>query len=153
MHQSGRTKEAELELAVSQLDDQREQVSNILASLGSGVEQLAGGETTIVLASGFDVLADPAPVGPLPAPQNLRVTTADIEGQVNARWSKVRGASAYIVECVPEAGGEWKQVTVITKASYTLAGLESGKKYRLRVCAVGSNGQGPWSDEAVKMAA
>jgi hypothetical protein len=146
-------KETALEQAGAQLEQQRETVINILASLGAGVEHLAEGDTTIVLASGFDVQAERAPVGPLGAPQNLRVATADQEGQINVRWSKVHGARAYIVECAPESGGEWKQAGVITKASFTLTGLESGKKYRVRVCAVGSAGQGPWSAEALKMAA
>jgi hypothetical protein len=146
-------KEAELEQAGALLDDQRELVINTLASLGSGVEQIAEGDTAVVLASGFGVQAERAPVGPLGAPQNLRATTADIEGQVEARWNKVRGANAYIVECAPESGGEWKQTAVITRVNCVIPGLESGKKYRVRVCAVGATGQGPWSDEAVKMAA
>jgi hypothetical protein len=146
-------REAELEQAGALLDDQRELVINILASLGSGVEQIAEGETTIVLASGFDVQAERAPVGPLGAPQNLRAATADIEGQVKARWNKVRGARAYIVEIAPESGGDWKQTAVLTRVSCVVPGLDSGKRYRIRVCAVGATGQGPWSDEAVRMAA
>ena len=135
------------------MDQQRETVTNILASLGAGVEHIAEGETTIVLASGFGVQAERVPVGPLGAPQNLRASIADTEGQVNTRWSKVHGARAYIVECAPEGGGEWKQSGVTTKVGLTLTGLGSGKKYRLRVCAVGAAGQGPWSDETAKMAA
>jgi hypothetical protein len=42
---------------------------------------------------------------------------------------------------------------IVTKVSFTLTGLDSGKRYRVRVCAVGASGQGPWSDEALTMAA
>jgi hypothetical protein len=146
-------KETELDQAHAQLDDQRELVINILASLGAGVEQIAEGDTTVVLASGFQVQAERSPVGPLAAPQNVRATMADIEGQMKVRWNRVRGARAYIVEYMPESGGEWKQAGIVTKVNFTLTGLESGKRYRVRVCAVGASGQGPWSDEALKMAA
>ncbi len=145
--------ETALEQANAQLDNQRAEVINILNSLGAGVEHIAEGDTTIVLASGFDIQAERAPVGPLSAPQNLRATMADVEGTVNARWNGVHGARTYVVECAPETGGEWKQAGITTKVSLALTGLQSGRKYRVRVCAIGAAGQGPWSDEAVKMAA
>ncbi len=146
-------KETELEQAQVALDQQRAEAINVLASLGAGVESIAAGETTIMVASGFELHAERAPIGPLAAPQNVRAAFADHAGQVICRWGGVRGARSYIVECAPENGGDWKHAGVTTKVSFTLTGLESGKKYRVRVCAIGAAGQGPWSDEAVKMAA
>ena len=146
-------KEAALNLSEENLSNARENVLNILASLGSGVEEIAEGETTIVVASGFELHAEKTPVGPLAPPQNLRLYMADIEGQIKARWDRLRGAKAYIIEYSLEGSGVWKYGGVSTKVSHTVSGLESGKKYRIRVRGVGAAGDGPWSDEAVKMAA
>ena len=146
-------KEKGLETARTLLTQQREEVINILASLGAGVEQIAEGETTVVLASGFDLQAERAAVGPLVAPENLRLSIADMDGELKARWNKVRGGRSYVVEYSLEGSGAWIHAGVSTKVSFTLTGLESGKKYRIRVRAIGAAGAGPWSDEAVKMAA
>ena len=38
-----------------------------------------------------------------------------------------------------------------TKSSFTITGLTSVARYWFRVAAVGAAGQGPWSDQAMKM--
>lgn len=144
-----------LEQKIAQRDAQRAEVEAQLTVLGSGVENVAAGETTVVLASGFNVQAERTAVGPVGAPQNLEAKTADMEGEIDSKWSPVRGAKSYIVEYKPddEPDAPWKQIGVTTRSKFTVAGLTSGKKYRVRVCALGAAGTGPYSDEAVKMAA
>lgn len=144
------------QLVISTLDlrdTQRREVERLLRVLGVGVEHTAAGDTQVLLASPFELQAEPTPVGPMPAPQNVRVTASEMEGEIIARWKTVRGAKSYVVECCLEGAPDWSQAGVTTKARITLKGLNSGKKYRVRVRAVGAAGTGPWSDEALKMAA
>jgi hypothetical protein len=134
-------------------DNKRGEVEALLTVLGSGVEHLSEGSTEFVVASGFDVQAPRKTVGPLPAPQNLVALMADLEGQIRLRWNRVKGAKSYVIEYTPDGSNNWTHAGVTTKASFNLSGLESGKRYRIRVRAIGTAGPGPWSDEAVKMAA
>lgn len=132
---------------------QRTEVENILSVLGAGVEHTAQGDTAVILASGFDLQASPQPVGPVGAPQNLRAQTSDTQGEVTCRWRRLLGAASYFVECSEDPTGPWLPSGVTTRASFQVTGLVSGKRYRFRVRALGTAGLGPWSDEAVKMAA
>jgi len=45
-----------------------------------------------------------------------------------------------------------KDFLVATRSAFTVARLTAGTKYWFRVAAVGAAGQGPWSDQAMKMA-
>ncbi len=66
----------------------------------------------------------------------------------------MRGAKTHVVEVCPDPLSEanWKRIGLPTKSSFTASGLTSGNKYWFRVAAVGAAGQGPWSDQAMKMA-
>ena len=124
-----------------------------ISVLGSGVEHIAAGDTTIVLRSGFQPVSAPIPIGPLGPPQNVEASMSDHEGQIAVKWRRLNGARSYVVEYCLEGTTVWRQAGLSTKSSFTITGLESGKKYRVRVCGVGAAGTGPYSDEAVKMAA
>lgn len=142
-----------VEQKAAELADARVTVEAILSVLGAGVETVSEGETTIVLRSGFDVQAERTPVGPLPAPQNVVARMSEHAGEVKLRWRTVRGARTYVIECLQEGTTNWIQAGITTRVNFTLTGLDSGKKYRTRVRAVGASGLSPWSDETVKMAA
>lgn len=137
----------------SELADAKDTVEAILSILGAGVENVAEGETSVVLRSGFDVQAERVPVGPLTPPQNLVARMSNLEGGMDLRWRTVHGARSYIIETQVEGTTEWVHSGMTTRVSFNLAGLQSGKKYRVRVRALGASGLGPWSDEAMKMAA
>lgn len=96
----------------------------------------------------------PQPVGDMPAPSNLRATMGDGEGEIDLQWDAIYGAVSYIIECreySPATG--WSQIKLQKQSKFTVTGLVSGKVYAFRVRALGPKGEGPWSDEAVKMAA
>lgn len=96
--------------------------------------------------------AEPQPVGNMPAPANMRATMGDQAGEIDLQWDAVYGAGSYIIECRdynPATG--WSQVKMLSQSKATLTGLVSGKTYAFRVRALGPRGEGPWSDEAVKM--
>jgi hypothetical protein len=103
--------------------------------------------------TGFSLRGGPAPVGDMPAPTNMRTSMGDKSGEIDLQWDPVYGAGSYIVECReynPSTG--WSQVKLLRQSKHTVTGLTSGKTYAFRVSALGPKGEGPWSDEAVKMA-
>ncbi len=66
----------------------------------------------------------------------------------------VKRAKSYILDCRTHGAtpGPWAQAKILTTTKFALTGLTPGQEYSFRVRAVGSAGEGPWSDEAVKMA-
>ena len=69
-------------------------------------------------------------------------------------WDKVRGARSYVIQfCAdPMHDANWQHAGVSTKSSFIVTGLTAGVKYWFRVAAVGTAGQGAWSDVTCKMA-
>jgi len=117
------------------------------------VENIAKGEASVILLSGFPLAQEPMPVGQLAPPQNLLGIATDIEGQTKLKWNSVHGAKSYIVECANNPNGPWSQVTVTTRISCLATNLTPGTKYWFRVRAVGAAGLSGWSDPAAKLAA
>jgi chitodextrinase len=52
----------------------------------------------------------------------------------------------------PLTPGSWKQAGFSTKAKFSVRGLASGTRYWFRVAALGTAGQGPWSQHASAIA-
>jgi hypothetical protein len=103
--------------------------------------------------TGLPMRGAPQPVGEMPAPSNLRATMGDEAGEIDLQWDAIYGAVSYIIECReynPPTG--WSQIKLQKQSKFTVTGLVSGKTYAFRVRALGPLGEGPWSDEAVKMA-
>lgn len=116
-------------------------------------EAASGGDPALLTAWGFTLASDPEPVGAMTMPLNLAATSSDMAGTLELTWKAVRGADSYVVECsqhvLPRA---WTQIKIASRPSLTATGLVSGQTYTFRVAAVGPAGQGPWSDEVIKMA-
>ena len=125
----------------------------LLQQEASYVENIANGEVSIILLSGFPLAQEPAPIGQLSPPQNLLGLATDIEGQTKLKWNSVHGAKSYIVECATNPNGPWVPVTVTTRISCLATNLTPGTKYWFRVRAVGAAGLSGWSDPAAKLAA
>lgn len=118
------------------------------------VENASGGVATKIESAAMDLRADAAPVGALPAPQNLSVTAGDNDGELDPDWDSVRGASSYVIQrsADPPTASSWQMIMTVNPSKATVSGLTSGTKYWFRVAAVGAAGQGPWSDPATKVA-
>jgi Fibronectin type III domain len=149
-----RALEDSLAQAVAEKDMAREALELVTSKRGNYVDNASNGEEAPILSAGFDVRATGAPIGELPAPQNLVATMGDNEGEVDLGCNRVRGAASYVFECrlYNQPGGPWQQVKISKKSSTTVTGMVSGTKYAFRVRAVGAEGEGAWSDEAVVMA-
>lgn len=125
----------------------------VFTARANNCEAVTPNDSAALATAGFPLRSSPTPIGNLPAPGNLRATMGDLEGQIDLIWDAVKGASSYIVECKEhETAQPWTQTKLLNQSRMTVTGLTSGKIYAFRVRALGSNGEGPWSDEAVKMA-
>jgi hypothetical protein len=146
--------EDSLAQAVQEKDAARTALEVATTKRGNYVENASNGVEATILSAGFDVRAPGAPIGDLPAPANLVATMGDLAGEVDLACDRVRGAASYIWHCrlYSAPNGPWQQTKVSKKSSTTAVGLVSGTKYAFRVCAVGTEGEGAWSDEAVVMA-
>ena len=81
------------------------------------------------------------------------VSEVGSKGEIDIRWSRVRGASFYVVQLSSNSEKpRWIQVDIITRSPYTVSGLKSGKKYCFRVAAVNSTSRGDWSEIIIKNA-
>jgi len=99
---------------------------------------------------GLPLRAAPTPIGDLPAPQDLRATPRDVEGEVDLRCKSLKGAGSYEWECrVHTDAGVWEQVKVSLGANIRVTGLTPGTIYAFRVRGIGSAGAGAWSGEVV----
>lgn len=124
-----------------------------LTSRAANCEAVQPNDLTALASTGLPLRSAPVPVGDLPAPTDFRGTVGDMEGEVDLTWDAVRGAGSYIIECREHLDGTtWQQVKVVQQSRHTVGGLTSGKQYAFRVRAVGTGGEGPWSDETVKRA-
>jgi len=117
------------------------------------VDTTSAGDEAKILSSGFQVREPAQPVGPLPAPLDFLATMGDLEGHIDLAWSRVRGAKTYLVQMSPYATPRnWTQACIAVKSTCHVEDLTPGQTYVFRIAAIGTAGQGPWSDESVKMA-
>ena len=142
--------QATLVLHNAQLD-----MTNKLTSLGAYVQNTSLGDALKIKSAGMEIRSDAAPIGALPAPENLSATTGDMPGEIDLHWNRVRGATAYVTQYTLDPlspGSVWTTCPPSTKSKCTVPGLTAGGRYWFRVAAVGAAGQGPWSDPALRMA-
>jgi hypothetical protein len=140
--------------ARSAKDDLRELLEQGLTQRANYVEIDSGGDETQILSAGFSVRAQAAPPSAVGQPANLRAAMGAMTGTIEVAWDTVKGAKSYILDCRTHGAtpGPWAQVKILTAPKYAVTGLTPGIEYSFRVRAVGAAGEGPWSDEAVKMA-
>jgi hypothetical protein len=103
-------------------------------------------------SGGFTLEKVPTPIGPLPAPIDLRSKAGAMPGTTELSCRRVVGGKAYVGECASSPTGPWVQVYSGTKARFTATGLTSGGLYYFRMAVIGTAGQSPWSDISEKRA-
>jgi hypothetical protein len=129
-------------------NEKRTRLINLLHSLSNYVLFTANGDKIKALRSGFRIAKDSQPAPPISKPVDLRVTEGANPGELYVVFKKVQGARSYMVEFATEpvtAQTLW-QNQACTMSKCTLKGLDSNKRYQVRIAAVGIHEQVLYSD-------
>lgn len=148
------SKEQELDTLRTQRDTAIDAVVTLLGQEASTVEGATAGDEAKLLGAGFEVIAQVRPqLGALPAPQDMRASSGDNDGELDLACDAVSGASTYEWQTSPNPADSTTWVTrgTTTKSSSTITGLPSGIRTWGRCRANGAAGPSPWSDSAGKM--
>lgn len=137
-----------------QIRDQKEAAwDTVITARANNCEAVTPNDPAALQSTGFPLRSGGAPIGPLPAPSDLRATATDNEGVIELRCDPVKGASSYEWECrLHEGSPPWQAVKTSTSTKILAGSLIPGSLYAFRVRAIGSAGPGTWSDEAVERA-
>jgi hypothetical protein len=80
---------------------------------------------------------------------NIRVfaTAGDRCGEIDLIWQPHQKATAYLLQVLKgnSRTGRWRDIDIVTRSSYTAAGLKSRKIYRFRIAPLIRSVPGAWS--------
>ncbi|MBK9762524.1 MAG: hypothetical protein KBA60_14170 [Flavobacteriales bacterium] len=128
------------------------ELDQLIVRLAMYVSNVAQGDPLIILSSGFDLRKEASPIGPLPAPADLRTHTGAQTGTVDLHWKPEYGAyyyQVYMTDKDPNDGATWQLVGMTSKASFLGTGLPPATHVWYRVNCLGAGGfVSPFSDPA-----
>lgn len=117
------------------------------------MDNVSNGDEAIILSAGMDVQKEKGPASLPDKITSVNATSGDNAGEIDLSWDKSYNAKSYVVEiAVNTTPLEWKHALISPKSKAELTGLITGTSYQIHVAAVGSVGQGPWSDPVLKVA-
>ena len=132
----------------------RQTLIDSLHLLGNFILFKAGGNEVIATASGFNISKQPAPRPALTVPEGLVLSNGVNKGELQLKFKRVAGATAYVYEIAPSPLTEqstWESsLNTVSKKMFT--GLESGTEYNCRVAAVGNKEQVVYSGVVSRIA-
>lgn len=126
------------------------------ARLAAYVNSIALGDVTKLGTSGFKAAKRPEPQNTLEQPKVIEFRHTYWENRVEMRWERVPGALIYQVErTLPASGQEdnWERVGLTSRLKLAVERECNGIRYAYRVCAIGAQLQGPYSNVKMPMAA
>ncbi len=106
------------------------------------------GDRVKAISSGFTIAKEPSPAPELTKPANTKLEDGPATGSLKFSFEKPQSAKSYIYQATQEPLTEtsnWS-TSVGTKRKFLFAGLESGKRYWVRVAALGMDDQMVYSD-------
>jgi len=134
-------------------DTLRAELTVLLKQLAPYLEVIAQGDLSILATTGYDLRRDIVRTGgvdPLPAPSGFQVSHGVLTGTLNAQVTRLAGAGSYEVQSTqgdPGIEANWKHVLSSKNASHMLlSNLTPGQTNWFRVRAIGSHGEGAWTD-------
>lgn len=137
-------------VAKQELDEQA--LKDLLTYEGNYVDNRAKGDKVIIESAGMPSSDQGGPVGQLPAPTDFSATAGDMAGEIDLHWDGVKGAKSYTIQLSVDTASLWVPAGTSTKSKFAAQGLVSGRQYWFKVAALGTAGQGAWSDPAVRYA-
>ena len=134
-------------------DTLRAELTVLLKQLAPYLEVIAQGDLSILATTGYDLRRDIVRTGgvdPLPAPSGFQVSHGVLTGTLNSQVTRLAGAGSYEVQSTqgdPGIEANWKHVLSSKNASHMLlSNLTPGQTNWFRVRAIGSHGEGAWTD-------
>ena len=120
---------------------------------------LAKGDRAVLQGLGVEFISlqrGPREKGPAGTPTNLRVAPGEDSGSVNVKWTRPRGAGAFLAQYKLEPlsadapPSDWLPAEgfATKNVEWSLDNLPPSAQVRVRVRAIGAR-IGPWSDEAL----
>jgi hypothetical protein len=134
---------------VAEKNKLRFKLEQMLSQLGTYVNYAASGDEAIITSSGFSVNKAPEP-RIITNPGIPVITNGINSGQLVSSVKAVKGASVYLHEIAPDPltdNSVWKS-TPSSRSRFTFTDLQPGKKYWVRVAAIGSKDQIAYSNNA-----
>jgi hypothetical protein len=134
-------------------DSRKEELIDTMHNLSNYVLFTAKGDRLIAESSGFTIAKDRSPQPPIEKPEGLNLTDGLNAGELLLLFLRVVGARSYSYQISLDPTDETKWLTLhgtVRKNLFT--GLESGKKYYVRVIAIGIGNQIVYSDTVSRVA-
>lgn len=126
--------------------------NSALNGLAGFTECATGGKPVKILGAGFDVRSGKSPPRPVTQITRVAVAYTGTPGYSDVTWQRDPHADAYRVQWSPEeiTDDGWREIGVVTEASFRGNGATPGQRCWYRVAGVNRLGQGPWSDPALR---
>jgi len=121
----------------------KQELIELMIQLAKYCMLTAGTNLEALISSGFPLTKTPQPAPPIEAPVIIKMDNGVNSGDLAIAVSKSKGSQSFVFEYTPDAitdSSVWTAVNSTT-SKITLSGLEPGKKYWIRVTAIGSKGQ------------
>lgn len=82
---------------------------------------------------------------------NLIATAGEIPGEVDLKWKRVPGATAYAIQISRKRkNAAWSLIDIIDESYYTVSDLKENIEYCFRISVINSHGQEPWCESVTK---
>lgn len=129
--------------AVTTKNEKKEIVVLMLADMAAYVNNVASGDESKLVASGFDLVKQAETNPPIDIPKNLLVEPGLNSGEMALSIDKVQGALSYNFQITPDPltpESVWETQSS-SRRKYLFQSLEVGKTYWFRVAAIGPREQ------------
>lgn len=121
---------------------------NLLFNLALDTMQTADGDEEKLVSSGFPLTKIRGPKQPLGIPFILKVEVGANSGELHITIEFLPGARTFVIQYSEDPlseTSEWISLNT-TRTKATITGLETGKRYRIRIVAYGTDNQMTVSD-------
>lgn len=138
-------------VAVAEKNKCREDLVQLVVQLGNYVIYIANGNTAILASSGYTPSKQREPRN-ITNPGNVTLSNGVTSGELVAKVKRVSGASAYFYQITgeePTENTQWVS-TSGTRSQFTFTDLVPGKRYWVRMAAIGRDQQVAYSPVATQ---
>jgi len=140
-------------LKISARTAARKTLTTLFKKAAPYLELIADGDLTLLGLTGYDLRHDATHSRhdtPLAGPEGFTIARGKKSGTLVGKCRKLAGAGSYVLQiCTgdPTVEANWTDA-VISKLCTRIeaTGLTPGKTYYVRLCGVGTNGRGVWTN-------